>query len=207
MRIKNEALLVFYKEAMEELRERRRIEWQTFIVVNGVYLGLLKILQDLGSVSVFQAVLATIVISLFSYIWYIRIYGNAMRFAVLQKMRNDIQKCYKCDKIVGNAKNSMNLGWRRLQLEDDWILYGHRGICFVVVLYWIISIFGLWRFKVNYNRNIISKIEQFNHENWFKFGFIILIFIFIVVAIWLDINHYGKLKRRLDQKVSDKISK
>ena len=170
---------------------------------------MLKILQDFNQISVFQAVLATIVISLFSYIWYIRIYGNAMRFAVLQKMRSEIQKRYKCDKIVSNAKKDMELGWRwkPFNLKDDWVLYGHRGICFVVVLYWIISIFGLWRFKVEYNSKTISKIAQFNHENWLKAGFIILIFIFISVAVWLDIKHYRKIQSRLNQEISRKISK
>jgi hypothetical protein len=38
--------IALYTQAMEDIRDRRHIEWQTFAVVNVIYLGLLKVLYD-----------------------------------------------------------------------------------------------------------------------------------------------------------------
>ena len=54
-------LIELYKETMEEVRDRRRVEWQTFAVVNLIYLGLLKLLHDYkGKLAIFEAVIITI---------------------------------------------------------------------------------------------------------------------------------------------------
>ena len=57
-------IIALYNQAMEDIRDRRRVEWQTFAVVNVVYLGLLKVLYDYKcALTLFQAIMITIAAS------------------------------------------------------------------------------------------------------------------------------------------------
>ena len=181
-----EAILAVYKETFEDLRERRRIEWQTFAIVNLIYLGLLKTLQGICSLSVGQAFAATLVIAIFTYVWFIRIYGNAMRFKFLQNIRGNIQEIWKCEEIIENSKTGR--GWKKLGLDDDWIFYGHRGICVTIALYGLISVFVLWM-KVENNIWIESR-------DFISSG-ILLTFIFIIAAVYLDLSHCCNMKKKM----------
>lgn len=161
-----ETILTVYRENMEEMRERRRIEWQTLIVVNAFYLSLFGGLKYLSKLPVFQAIAVTIIISVFTYIWFIRIYGNAVRFRFHQDVRNKISDSFSCSSIIQSALDAQKdlgcPGWKNKKQKciPDWPVFGYRGICLVIILYGSVLVSALWIYRVEY-RMECDDIQQF----------------------------------------------
>ena len=143
-----DVMLELYRQAMEDIRDRRKIEWQTFIVANAVYLGLLKVLHDYkGTISTPYAIVGLLVITLFTYIWFIRIYGNSRRCDFPTQMRNKIQNHLANDPVICNLMpphsvyTDGGLKWHKA----EWPLWTYRGISAVIWLYWAILVSGVLR--------------------------------------------------------------
>jgi hypothetical protein len=109
------------------------------------YLSLLSGLQWFsGSIQLFQAIAVTLVIVAFSWIWFIRIYGNAARFRVNQSIRNNITggARFPYKDIIQEALKTQNSlgcpGWREKKKKDsNWPFFGYRGsvwLSFYIVL-------------------------------------------------------------------------
>jgi hypothetical protein len=138
--------IALYTQAMEDIRDRRHIEWQTFAVVNVIYLGLLKVLYDYkDKIGGWYVLGIFLIVTLFTYIWFIRIYGNSRRYDFPMQMRNRIQKNLSCDPNIRDLIPPLSVdtygGFRRY--KGDWPLWSYRGICVVLWLYWAVFIFGL----------------------------------------------------------------
>jgi len=171
---KDKTVLEIYKSTMDELFERRRIEWQTFAIINVVYLALIKALYDIISLSVFEAGLITIVVSAFSWIWLIRIYGNGMRFLVLRNVRNKIVDDWGHSSMFQDARSKAKCGWKCWRMgedRDDWPFFGHRGICYAIYLYCLVVLSMLWVRAVDVDIRFA-----------FKIGIVILAFILVIVV-------------------------
>ena len=138
-------IVELYKETREEMRHRRRIEWQTFAVVNVIYLGLLKVLYDYkGTLTQFQALMIIIAVAFFTWIWLIRIYGNARRYDFSSNMRNRIQDNLKRDPVIRTLipPDCVAGGWRFW--NKDWLFWSYRGICVAICLYFVAFFIGVW---------------------------------------------------------------
>ena len=92
-------IVALYNQAMEDLRHRARVEWQTFIVVNIIYgAGIKKLLDSPKECfTPFGALILTTATGLFTFIWLVRFYGTAQRSEFPRRVRNRIQKYAKTE--------------------------------------------------------------------------------------------------------------
>jgi protein-S-isoprenylcysteine O-methyltransferase Ste14 len=138
--------VALYNQAMEELRHRRSLEWQTLIVVNIVYGFALKILHDFsGRLTFSESAMVIIAVTFFTYIWFVRIHINSWRMERYLGARERIHKKLR-DNICRGPKR---------EIGQKWPFYGHRGVLAVICLYYSVLVFGVIR-KTNITKLGIS---------------------------------------------------
>jgi len=190
-----------YNKAMEEIIERRMVEWQTFLAVNAIYGFGFKALHDYkGKVTPFWALVLTGFIVVFTYVWFIRIYGNAMRGEFSRELRNRIQEF--CPEGLVPSKLDAG-GWeywntrylwpwwpfRKKCYKDGngaWPLWGQRGVCFIVVMYAFAFIVALWLYRTRYAdvsvRDFVSELRlDYLYVDWY-WGFLCIIA--LILFLW-----------------------
>jgi hypothetical protein len=172
-------IIALYTQAMEDLRHRNQLEWQTFAVVNVIYLGLLKVLYDYKcTITPFWAVMSTIFVIVFTWIWFIRIWGNAKRAFFATKMRNNIQRYVKSKPSLCDLIPCRNVGGGWKWWNRSWPLWSYRGICGAILLYGFALVVG-----------IINK-AHIAWPNWMKWPIIPVVIIGIVIGFLLDRKYY-----------------
>jgi hypothetical protein len=181
------AINTLYEQTMEETRWRRNNEWQTFAGIHVIYGALITLLINYEiKVAYYEAISISIFLLLFTYIWHIRVYGNAIRFLFSTNLRSKLQdkydKCYLGNGFIsscrgGNRNNFYHYHYKKG--GGDWFLYGHRGICAILWLYCFIFIGGLLFYRTNFD-NIYYEFS------WKSFWFISAPVIFIIIAIIVD---------------------
>ena len=130
---------VVYTQAIEEMRSRRSVEWQTFAMVNIIYGVALKVLWSYeGTISPSSASIITGFLMLFTWVWFIRIYGNGRRYGYLTTMRRKIQD----DLGYPDMRCVKDGGWRCW--KKGWPLWSYGGICFVIIMYFAVLMALLW---------------------------------------------------------------
>jgi len=136
---------MLYTQAMQEISERRKIEWQTFIVVNAIYLGTFKILYDYkGMLTLWQSIMITITAVFFTYIWFIRIYANGRRSDFSIHMRN---RAYSRLDPNLRTPHSTDISGGFVRWYKDWPLWAYRGVCVAILAYCIVLVAGVWWYR------------------------------------------------------------
>lgn len=117
-----------YTQAMEEIRDRRKIEWQTFAVVNVIYGVALKALWNYkGNIEYFAASVIACFVFFFTWVWFIRIYGNGKRCDHPRIVRCRIQNTLQWyPQVEGH-------GWRCWW--KSWPFWSFGGICLIIGIY------------------------------------------------------------------------
>ena len=195
-------IVAVYNKAMEEIIERRKTEWQTFLAANAIYGLALKGLHDFESMlTPFSAAIVTFSAGLFTYIWLIRVYGNSMRAHFSREIRNNIQRI---DGVVNGLIPSTDraggfvywnrryLSWKRAKLEKDdkkgdraWPLWGQRGICIVMSLYYLAFVAAVWFYRTDPRPAWITELRDCGQDQFRGLPLLILgcVIVFLPIGI------------------------